>query len=65
MQNKRGRRFYGQLERAGVWRCRSHQRACRWRSTKASATRPALTADSWQHCPDLYTQMLKEHSDNE
>lgn len=67
MQNKRGRRFvHGILERAGVWRLSFHTNALQMAFNEGSRNEGlALLAKLTEHCPELYSLMLKEHREDE
>jgi hypothetical protein len=67
MSNKRGRRLvYGLLEHAGVWRLSFHTNALQMAFNEGSRNGGLRLLDQLvKHCPELHTQMLKEHSDNE
>lgn len=67
MANKRGRRFiHGLLERAGVYRLSFHTNALQMAFNEGSRNEGlALLAKLTEHCPELYSQMLKEQKDDE
>lgn len=67
MQNKRGRRvMHGFLERAGVYRLSFHTNALQMAFNEGSRNEGlALLAKLTEHCPELYSQMLKEQKDDE
>lgn len=67
MQNKRGRRFVrGILERAGVWRLSFHTNALQMAFNEGSRNEGlALLSKLMEHCPEFYSQMLKEHKEDE
>jgi hypothetical protein len=67
MANKRGRRFvHGVLEHAGVWRLSFHTNALQMAFNEGQRNEGlVLLAKLTQHCPELYAQMLKEHSEDE
>lgn len=67
MSNKRGRRvMHGLLERAGVWRLSFHTNALQMAFNEGTRNEGlALLAKLSEHCPELYSLMLKEHRDDE
>lgn len=67
MRDKRGRRLmYRQLEAAGVFRISFNTNALQMAFNEGNRNQGLLvTAQLLQHCHEHYTQMLKEHSENE
>lgn len=67
MSNKRGRRFvYGILDRAGVWRLSFNTNALTMAFNEGGRNEGlALLAKLTEHCPEMYSLMLKEHKDDE
>lgn len=67
MSNKRGRRvIHGVLERAGVWRLSFHTNALTMAFNEGARNEGlAMLAKLNEHCPELYTLMLKEQKDDE
>lgn len=67
MGNKRGRRvMHGILERAGVWRLSFHTNALTMAFNEGARNEGlAMLAKLNEHCPELYTLMLKEQKDDE
>jgi hypothetical protein len=67
MRDKRGRRIaHGQLERSGVFRSSFHTNALTMAFNEGGRNEGLrLLALLMQHCPELHTQMLKEHSEND
>lgn len=67
MSNKKGRRIvHGILERAGVWRLSFHTNALQMAFNEGSRNEGlALLARLTDHCPDMYSLMLKEHKDDD
>jgi hypothetical protein len=54
------------LEHAGVWRLSFHTNALQMAFNEGSRNGGLRLLDQLvKHCPELHTQMLKEHSDNE
>ena len=62
MSNKRGRRFMARLlERAGVWRLSFNTNALTMAFNEGTRNEGLrLLAQIATHCPDRYTEMLKE-----
>lgn len=62
MSNKRGRRFVARLlERAGVWRLSFNTNALSMAFNEGTRNEGLrLLAQITAHCPDRYTEMLKE-----
>lgn len=62
MSNKRGRRFMARLlERAGVWRLSFNTNALTMAFNEGTRNEGLrLLAQIAAHCPDRYTEMLKE-----
>lgn len=62
MSNKRGRRFvFRVLERAGVWRLSFNTNALSMAFNEGQRNEGLrLMANITAHCPDRYTEMLKE-----
>lgn len=62
MSNKRGRRFMARLlERAGVWRLSFNTNALTMAFNEGTRNEGLrLLAQITTHCPDRYTEMLKE-----
>ncbi|WP_334157915.1 Bbp19 family protein [Oryzomicrobium sp.] len=62
MNNKRGRRFVARLlERAGVWRLSFNTNALTMAFNEGTRNEGLrLLAQVTAHCPDRYTEMLKE-----
>lgn len=62
MSNKRGRRFMARLlERAGVWRLSFNTNALTMAFNEGTRNEGLrLLAQITAHCPDRYTEMLKE-----
>ena len=62
MSNKRGRRFVARLlERAGVWRLSFNTNALTMAFNEGTRNEGLrLLAQITAHCPDRYTEMLKE-----
>jgi hypothetical protein len=62
MSNKRGRRFVARLlERAGVWRLSFSTNALTMAFNEGTRNEGLrLLAQVTAHCPDRYTEMLKE-----
>lgn len=62
MSNKRGRRFvFRLLERAGVWRLSFNTNALTMAFNEGTRNEGLrLLAQISAHCPDRYTEMLKE-----
>lgn len=62
MGNKRGRRFMARLlERAGVWRLSFNTNALTMAFNEGTRNEGLrLLAQITAHCPDRYTEMLKE-----
>jgi hypothetical protein len=67
MRDKRGRRFVRSvLDRAGVYRSSFSTNALQMAMNEGQRNAGlVLTADLVAHCPDMYFQMLKEHSEDE
>lgn len=67
MANRRGRRFVlSILERAGVWRLSFNPNALQMAFNEGTRNEGlALVKKLTTHCPDLYTQMLKEQNEDE
>lgn len=67
MANKRGRRLvHGLLERAGVWRLSFHTNALQMAFNEGTRNEGlAMIAKLTEHCPDMYSLMLKEHKDDD
>ena len=67
MTNRRGRRvMHGILERAGIWRLSFHTNALQMAFNEGSRNEGlGLLAKLTEHCPELYAQMLKEHTEDE
>lgn len=67
MSNRRGRRFvHGLLERGGAFRLSFHTNALTMSFNEGSRNEALrLIGHLTKHSPDLYMQMLKEHSEDE
>lgn len=67
MRDKRGRRhIFRHLEAAGVFRLSFNSNALTMAFNEGQRNEGLRTlALLMKHCPELHTQMLKEHSDNE
>jgi hypothetical protein len=67
MSNKRGRRIvYRLLERAGVWRLSFHTNALQMAFNEGTRNEGlAMLAKLGEHCPEMYSLMLKEHKDDD
>lgn len=67
MSNKRGRRMmHGILERAGVFRLSFHTNALQMAFNEGTRNEGlAVLAKLMEHCPELYSLMLKEQKDDE
>lgn len=67
MSNKRGRRvMHGFLERAGVFRLSFHTNALQMAFNEGMRNEGlAMLAKLMEHCPELYSLMLKEQKDDE
>lgn len=65
MSNKRGRRFVARLlERAGVWRLSFNTNALTMAFNEGTRNEGLrLLAQITAHCPDRYTEMLKESNE--
>lgn len=65
MSNKRGRRFMARLlERAGVWRLSFNTNALTMAFNEGTRNEGLrLLAQITAHCPDRYTEMLKESNE--
>lgn len=66
LSNKRGRRFvYRMLQRAGVWRLSFNTNALSMAFNEGQRNEGLrLLAQITAHCPDRYTEMLKESKDD-
>jgi hypothetical protein len=67
MANRRGRRFVHRiLERAGVWRLSFNTNALQMAFNEGTRNEGlAMLARLNEHCPELYSLMLKEHKEDE
>ena len=67
MSNKRGRRMmHGVLERAGVFRLSFHTNALQMAFNEGTRNEGlSVLARLMEHCPELYSLMLKEQKDDE
>jgi hypothetical protein len=66
MSNKRGRRFVARLlERAGVWRLSFNTNALAMAFSEGQRNEGLrLLAQVTAHCPDRYTELLKESTND-